>query len=350
MQRDRGGARAPLVELTLARLREFVREPEALFWTFVFPVLMSLALAFAFPGRNAPVLIALAPGPGYESARQALAAEPGVTLREVPPAGEAEARALREGEVHLVVVPVTPPTYRFDPARAESRVARLVADAALKRAEGRVEPWTAREEPVAIAGSRYVDWLIPGIIGMNIMGTGMWGLGFSIVTARMKNLLKRLVASPMRRGDYLLAQVLARMMFLVPEVAVPLGFGALALGMPINGSWINIVVVATIGALAFGALGLLAASRARTFESISGLLNITMLPMWILSGVFFSASNFPEAIQPVVQALPLTALVDALRAVVLDNASLGAIRDELLLLSAWTVVPFAAALRLFRWR
>jgi ABC-type multidrug transport system permease subunit len=346
---DRGGAHHPIVELTLTRLREFVREPEALFWTFIFPIVMSLVMAMAFPSRGAqPVPVGLAEGPGAEPIRQTLARAPGITVRDVARGGEQ--RALREGVVHVIVVPTDPPTYRFDGARAESRTARLVVDDALKRAAGRADPWVAREEPVEVPGSRYIDWLIPGMVAMGIMSNGMWGVGFSIVQARMRKLLKRMVASPMRKSEYLLAQLLARLLFLGPEVAVPLGFGVVAFRMPVNGSIAAIAVVALIGSLAFGSIGLLLGSRARTFEAVSGLMNLAMLPMWLLCGVFFSASNFPQAIQPLIKALPLTALVTALRAVVLEGATLQVVRGELLLLAAWTVVPFAVALRLFKWR
>lgn len=349
MTTDRGGASHPLVELTLARLREFVREPEALFWAFVFPIVMSVALAVAFPARGSrPVVVGLGEGPRAEAVRRALSADAGIAVRDVP--ARDEPRAIREGDVHVVVIPTEPPTYKFDPARDESRVARLVVDEALKRADGRRDPWTAREEPMAIAGSRYIDWLIPGILGMNIMSTGMWGIGFSIVQARIRKLLKRLVASPMRKREYLLAQMLARLVFLAPEVAVPLAFGALVLGMPVRGSLGAIAVVCVCGAFAFTALGLLAASRPRTIEAISGVLNLSMLPMWVLCGVFFSASNFPQVSQPLIQALPLTALNDALRAVILEGATLRAVSGDLGLLAGWTVVPFALALRLFRWR
>ncbi len=346
---NRGVTHSPLLELTLARLREFVREPEALFWAFVFPIVMSVALAIAFPGgRVRPVIVGLEPGPQIDAVRDTLRATPDVRVREL--SREEQERALREGEVHLVVVPTDPPAYRFDPARDESRIARLVIDDALKRGAGREDPWRAREEPVQVAGSRYIDWLIPGILGMNIMGTGMWGIGFSIVQSRMRKLLKRLVASPMRRWEYLLAQTLARLVFLGPEILVPLGFGALALGMPIRGSYGAIVVVSLVGALAFTGIGLLAASRARTFEAISGILNMCMLPMWVLSGVFFSAANFPEMVQPFIQALPLTALIDALRAVILEGAGVREVSGELALLSAWAVFPFVIAVKTFRWR
>jgi ABC-type multidrug transport system permease subunit len=344
-----GGGYRPLVELTLARVREFIREPEAMFWTFVFPILISLALAIAFPttgGRT--VLVGVAPGAAAETLRRALASADGVVVREVAP--ENEQRALREGEVHLVVGNTTPPTYRFDPAREESRVARLVVDDALKSAAGRRDPWEAAEQPVAIAGSRYIDWFIPGLVGLGLMSNGMWGVGFPITQARMRNLLKRFVASPMRRRDYLLALMFARLLGVPAEVGLPLVFGAFAFGMPVNGSLGAIAVVGVIGGLAFAALGLLLACRARTFEAISGLMNLGMLPMWILSGIFFSASNFPDAMQPFVQALPLTAAIDALRAVVLDGASLREIADELFLLVAWGVASFGIALRFFRWR
>lgn len=348
MNECRGGAGHPLVELTMTRLREFIREPEALFWAFVFPIIMSVALAVAFPARGTrPVSVGLAEGANAASVRATLAAAPGITVRDVTPRDEA--RAIRDGEVHVIVVPTDPPTYRFDPARDESRAARLAVDAALKRAAGRPEPWTAREEPLAVPGSRYIDWLVPGILGMNIMSTGMWGIGFSIVQSRLRKLLKRLVASPMRKSQYLLAQMLARIVFLAPEVAVPLGFAALVLGVPIRGSFGAIAVVVLVGGLSFTALGLLTASRPRTIEAVSGILNLSMLPMWVLSGVFFSTANFPAGLQPFIHALPLTALNDALRAVILEGATVRAVAGELLLLAAWGIVPFLLALRLFRW-
>jgi len=343
----RRGARPALLELTLARLREFVREPEALFWTFFFPMIMSVAMALAFPSRGAqPVRVGLAPGDS--ELRRALAADPGVSVRDLMP-GE-ELRALRDGSVHVIVVPGTPPTYRFDPSRDESRAARLVVDNVLKRAAGRPDPWSAREDAVQIAGSRYVDWLIPGILCLGIMNNGMWSIGFMTVQARLRRLLKRLAASPMQKRDYLLAQILARLALLAPEVAVPLVFGVLAFGMPINGSIADIAIVSLVGALMFGAFGLLVGSRVRTIEGINGLMNLSTLPMWVLSGVFFSASNFPSFVQPVIKVLPLTAFVDAMRAVVLEGQSLGAIRVELLMLVSWGVACFAIALRLFKWR
>jgi ABC-type multidrug transport system permease subunit len=340
---------SPLVQLTLARFREFIREPEAVFWTFVFPIVVSLALAMAFPSRaDSDVLVGLQPGPAADSLRSTLMRSGGIAVRDVRP--EDQRRALREGVVNVVVIPSDPPTYRFDPAREESRFARAAVDDALKRAAGRQDPWTAREEPQEVAGSRYIDWFVPGLIGMGLMSNSMWGIGFGIVQARMRKLLKRMIASPMRKSEYLLAQLIARLAFLPAEVLVPLLFAVIAFGMPVNGSAGAIVVTTLVGTLSFGAIGLLLATRARTIEAISGLMNLVMLPMWILSGVFFSSANFPDAVQPVIHALPLTALIDALRAIILDGATLGDVRRELAVLGIWGVAPFFAALRLFSWR
>ena len=344
-----GGPRHPLFELTRARLFECVREPEALFWTFLFPIVMSVAMAIAFAASGSQeVRVGVDPHADDDGWRTALARSTDIVVREIPAADQL--RALRDGQVHLIVLPGNPPTYRFDPARAESRLARLVVDAALKRAAGRAEPWQAHEDTIEIPGSRYVDWLIPGIVGLGIMNNSLWSIGFMTVQARLRKLLKRLAASPMRKSHFLMAPVLARMVFLGPEVAVPLAFGALAFGMPVRGAILNIVAVSIAGALAFGAIGLLMGSRVRTFEAISGLMNLTTVPMWVLSGVFFSASNFPDPVQPVIQALPLTAVVDALRGVVLEGATLGAVWTELAILAGWTIVPFALALRIFKWR
>ncbi len=347
--RERGGAYPPLVELTLARLREFLREPEALFWVLVFPILMACALGVAFRARgDEPIVVGVVGHAGVQQVTAILERTPGVSVRRLDAAGIA--LALQRAEVQVVVEPGTPPTYHLDPTRAESRLARRTVDDLLQRAAGRVDAFAARDAPMDAVGSRYIDWLLPGLLGMNIMSTGLWGLGFSIVHARTRKLLKRLIASPMRRRDYLLAQLFGRLVFLGIEVGALLLFGHLAFGVPMRGSIALVLGTCLIGAVAFGGLGLLVASRARTIEAVSGLLNLVMLPMWVLSGVFFSAANFPAAMQPAIQALPLTALNDALRAVMLEGAGVAEVARELGVLVGWGLASFAVALRIFRWR
>ena len=338
----------PLLELTIARLLEFVREPEAVFWVIVFPLALAFALGIAFRSKGEePVYAGVVDAAGAAEVRAALAPAPMIHVRLLR-ANQVD-RALRDGDVQVVVVPGAPPTYRFDAGRPESAVARLAVDGALQRAAGRVDRFTAHDQRVEVVGSRYIDWLIPGLLGMNIMGTGMWSIGFTVVWARNRRLLKRLAATPMARRDYLLAQMLARLVFLVVEAGGLLGFAAIVFSVPIRGSIAALTVVLLVGALAFSGLGLLVASRARTIEAASGWMNFSMLPMWVVSGVFFSSAHFPAVTQPFIHALPLTALNDALRAVVLDGAVLTAVGGELAILAAWAAVCFALALKVFRW-
>jgi ABC-type multidrug transport system permease subunit len=341
-----------LVQLTRVRYREFFREPEAVFWVFIFPVLLAAGLGIAFRNR-APDLISVAVvASDTAPARmvEALRKTPGL---EVSTSSESAAgEALRTGEISIVVLPFPDGSveYRYDDTRPESRIARLVVDDVLQRAAGRQDLLPLSERLVHERGSRYIDFLVPGLLGMNLMGSGIWGVGFAIVDARKKRLLKRLIATPMSRPQYLASFVLSRLTLLVIEVGLLLGFGALVFGVPFRGSLLILAGVCVLSSLAFTSLGLLVSSRVQTMEGASGLMNLVMLPMWIFSGVFFSASRFPETIQPFIQALPLTAVVDALRANILRGAGWQALGAELGIILAWMGVSFILALRLFRWR
>lgn len=340
---------SPLREITLGRVKSFLREPEALFWTFVFPIMMAIGLGLAFGERKAePVTIGVERGSAGERYAAALRASDEVEPRLLTPA-EAEA-ALRKGEVAVVLAGRDTVVYRYDPAREESRVARLLADQAVQRAAGAPRPVMTRDDRERTPGSRYIDWVIPGLIGLNLMSTGMWGTGFGLVQMRSKKQLKRLSSTPMRKRDFLLGQILGRMVFLPLEVAPIVLFALLAFGVEIAGSVLLFAGLVLLGAMAFSGLGLLASSRARTIEGVSGILNVVMLPMFVLSGVFFSSTRFPEPVQPFVQALPLTAMNDALRGVYNEGAGLAGIAGEVGILAAWTVVTFALAVRLFRWQ
>jgi ABC-2 type transport system permease protein len=340
--------------LCLARFREFYRESEVVFWSFIFPIILSICLGLAFRNRPAEVLsAAVVEGPGADELAETLRGTPGLKVGVLP---EAEAsRALTLGRVEVVVVPKpTPPAspaleYRLDLSRPEAVVARARVDDALQRAAGRRDPLASSDRPVVEPGGRYIDFLIPGIIGMNLMSGGMWGVGFNLVDMRIKKLLKRLTATPMRRGDFMAAQMAVRVAFMVLEVSFLLTFARLAFGVPLRGSLAAVLAVGLVGALSFGGIGLLVASRARRIETVTGLMNVIMMPMFICSGIFFSADRFPDALQPLVRALPLTALNDALRAVILEGASLPSQARRLLLLLAWGGLSFVSGLRLFRW-
>jgi ABC-2 type transport system permease protein len=351
--RERQGWREyPLAQLVKVRFLEFWREPEAVFWVFIFPILLAAGLGIAFRQR-APEVVkvgVLVSEPSAAAISDALARDP--RLEVIPLADSAGMHALRTGRIALFAVPSAVRTveYRYDDTRPDARNARLLVDDAIQRAAGRRDAATVRERHVREPGARYIDFVIPGLLAMNLMGSGIWGVGFTIVESRRKKLLKRLVATPMSRAQYLASFILARLAMLVLEVGGLLGFGIWVFGVPARGSLGTLVLVTLIAALAFSAIGLLVASRVRTIEGASGLMNLVMLPMWIFSGVFFSASNFPDAAQPFIQALPLTAAADALRATLLEGASLPALSPELGILGAWLAVSFTAALALFRWR
>lgn len=339
----------PLVELTLSRFREFVREPEAVFWVFAFPVIMTCALGIAFRSRGSePIIAGVVEQAGADKLISALEQNGRFTIRRIAP--DDVDHALRDGRAPVVVVPGTPPTYRFDEARAESQVARLAVDAALQRGAGRQDAFVPVEQPIEVIGSRYIDWLVPGLLGMNIMGTGMWGVGFAIVQARSKKLLKRLIATPMSKTHFLLSLVLSRLATLSLEVIIIIGFAWIAFGVAVHGHLWALALLALLGAITFGGLGLFVASRARTIEAVSGLMNLVMLPMWVLSGVFFASTNFPDAMQPFIHVLPLTALNDAMRAVVNEGRPLSAVVPQIVTLALWGASSFLLSLKLFRWQ
>jgi ABC-type multidrug transport system permease subunit len=335
-----------LYQLTMVRFRLFWREPEAIFWIFVFPILLAVGLGMAFRNRPADVLqVAATTVP----LTRALAADKGLTAVTM---NEADGtRALARGSILLLAIQ-TPDgvSYKYDETNPDARTARMVADRAIQTAAGQREAVHAEDQLVHETGSRYIDFVVPGLLGMNLMGSAIWGMGFSIVESRQKKLLKRLVASPMPRWQYLASYLLSRLAMLVIEVAGFLGFARLVFGVPFRGSMWQLAFLCVLTSLAFSALGLLVASRARTMEAASGLMNLVMLPMWILSGVFFSATRFPALIQPVVRALPLTAAIDAMRGNMLQGMNLGQLTAQLAILLAWLVVPFAISLRIFRWR
>src|SRR5438445_5658143 len=291
----------PLVQLSLARMREFYREPEAIFWVFGFPIVLAFALGIAFRNRGPGELrVAVQQGSGDSAVAATLARAPGLSAVVLD---SSQARLqLRIGRLALLVVPGETVVYRFDSTRTESRLARLEADEALQRSRGRVDPARVTDERVTEPGSRYIDFLIPGLLGMNLMGSGLWGVGFSVVQARTKKLLKRFMATPMRRSHYLLSFILSRLLFLFLEIAALVGFGWVMFGVGVRGSYGALALITVLGALSFAGLGMLVASRARTIEAVSGLMNLVMLPMWILSGTFFSYARFPEAMQPLVKA------------------------------------------------
>jgi ABC-type multidrug transport system permease subunit len=340
--------RSPFQQLFVARLKEFYRQPEVVFWVFGFPILLAIVLGIAFRTKAPDVIaVGVLAGAGSDAVVAALPESGGFDATIV---AEADAATeLRLGRVSIVVVPGAEPLLRFDPTRPESVMARARVDDALQRAAGRADVLTLREELVTQPGARYIDFLIPGLLGMNIMSGGLWGIGFVIVEMRSRKLLKRLVATPMKRSHFMAAMMASRMLLVIGELALLLGFAWLVFDLVNQGSLLLVTALSLLGAFSFAGLGLLVACRARKIETVSGLMNLVMMPMFVASGIFFSADRFPDVVQPFVQALPLTALNDALRAVILEGADLSSQLGRIAILGAWGGVSFVLALRWFRW-
>ena len=341
------------MHLLIAREKEMWREPEVIFWVFGFPILLALGLGIAFRNKPAEVhRMAIVAGKDAARTLEMLQASPqkGLVKAEVLPESSAF-NQFRLGKYDLVVIPQSSSSfeYRFDPARPESVLTRSIVNDALQAVAGRKDPLATSEKASTEPGARYIDFLIPGLLGMNLMNSGMWGVGFALVDMRQRKQLKRFVATPMRRGDFLLALASSRLILMLVELVLLLGFGILAFHMRLMGSWAAVILISGIGALCFGGLGLLTASRAQKIESVSGLINLVMMPMWLFSGVFFSYERFPTVLLPLIKLLPLTALNDALRSSILEGGSLATQGSRLLVMVLWGGISYLLALRWFRW-
>ena len=348
--------RHPIIAITIARLQEFVRRPEAVFWVYFFPVLMVIVLGVAFRNQTAEVLT-------VDIAENSLSGEMLEKLSDIPTIDakvftETESRErLRTGKTMLMIEASEPGEsgsigeleYLFDPARPGSVQARNVIDDLLQESAGRKDVLESKDVVYSEPGGTYVDFLVPGLLAMGLMGGGLWGVGFAIVDLRIRKLLKRLMATPMRRTHFLMGMMTSRLIFMVPQIVVLLLCSYLLFGVKIYGNWFSVLLIVLIGAVQFAAIGLLVASRAQTLETASGLMNLVMLPMWTLSGIFFSYERFPETVHPIIKLLPLTPVIDALRAIMMDGKSIATLGPEILVMLAWSIIPFAIALAIFRW-
>lgn len=360
---------APLRQLIWARLREFTREPASIFWVYGFPLIMIVTLGMAFQGQPIEkIRVAIERGSLDDVIAEGLARSERFESQII---SAEEARVeLRTGRVDLIIrggsVATLEPTsstvvdldelragtleFLYDDTRPGSVLARDAADQALQRAAGRTDPVTTTDTIVEEPGSGYVDFLVPGLIGLSLMGGGMWGVGYAIVDMRIRKLLKRFVATPMRRSDFLIGIMTSRLLFLIPEFVLLLVFAKLAFGVQSQGGYLPVALLILLGAIQFSGIGLLVASRAATIETISGLMNLVMLPMWIFGGVFFSNERFPDFLQPMIAVLPLTPLINSLRLVMLEGATLIDVAPQIGIMAIWSAATFSIALATFKWK
>ena len=342
----------PLFQLVLTRLLEFIREPQAVFWVYFFPLLMAFSLGIAFREKPAEeIKVCLGPKLDEETLKSLDKASGFAISHDTLQKG---LDLLRRGRVDAVVEAdpqngVGKIRIHTDPTRPESALAKAKIEVQLARAnQSGMGP--IPEVPLDLGGLRYIDFLIPGLLGINLMGGGLWGVGYALVDLRVRKLLKRFAATPLKVRDLLISMAISRFIFTAGQVIILLGASWLVFGVQVRGSIFEFCLIIGLGGFSFLALGLLVASRASKYETVNGIMNLVMLPMYVFSGVFFSAERFPEVIGPAIRLLPLTALNDSLRAIMNDGRSISSLGGEILILILWTAGALILAIRLFRWR
>jgi ABC-type multidrug transport system permease subunit len=351
----------PLWQLTLVRLKEFFREPAAVFWVYGFPLLLAVSLGIAFRDRpvekiTVDVVADAGDEAGVRRAEAVLALLAQDERIRAIRSSSSEARTrLRTAKTGLIIEvapsdakPAAEWSYTLDPNRPECVLARSAVETVRLRSllgSSSPVPDQTLDEP----GGRYIDFLIPGLIGTNLMGGGLFGVGFVIVDMRVRKLLKRYLATPMKRHHFLLSLMFSRLVFMIIEIAILVGFAYFAFDIRVHGNPFAFAFLILLGGYAFAGLGLLIASRAKTIETVSGLMNAIMLPMYVVSGVFFPSDRFPDFVQPIIRLLPLTAINDGLRAVMNEGAGFAALGFPAAILLAWGTIAFTLALRWFRW-
>jgi ABC-2 type transport system permease protein len=350
----------PLRELFLARARQFFREPETIFWVYFFPLIMMLTLGMAF--RSPPESIVRIRIEGKDRDRcerlSALLSGAGIEIEAESKDGEPKSEASREARteldptIDLIVVCGENGDYelRVDPARPSSVLARERVERRIRASTADASAPNFQESVVDAPGARYIDWLVPGLIGLNILGGGIYGVGFVAVDLRIRKLLKRLRATPMRRTHFLVSLIGGRLVFLIPEMSAILLVAHYLFGVEIRGHLLAVFGAGFIGAVSFAGIGLLVASRATKIETISGLMNLILMPMWLFGDVFFAAARYPDWMQPFVLALPLTQLNRAFRGIILEGHTIADESTALAIVLAWGLIAFPIALKWFRWQ
>lgn len=345
----------PVFAITITRLKEFVRRPEAVFWVYFFPVLMIIVLGLAFQNQTAETFNVNVINNSWATyVTQPLADHPQITTHLVD--DKESSQRLRSGKSVMAITATQNDggqrqfQYRFDTKRPGAVAAKKLVDDILQAASGRVDVFAAEEIQFDEPGGTYVDFLVPGLLGIGLMGGGMWGVGYAIVDMRIRRLLKRYMATPMRRSHFLLSMLLSRLVFMVPQIALTLLVAYWMFDVRVYGNVSAVAILVLLGAFEFAAVGLMVGSRAQTVETASGLMNFVMLPMYTLCGAFFSYERFPEVFHPFIRWLPLTPIIDSLRSVMMDGESLVDQWPEIAVMSVWCVTPFAIAMLIFRWR
>jgi ABC-2 type transport system permease protein len=356
-----------LKALVASQVKEFYREPEVVFWAFFFPVLLSWVLGIAFDvrGESARVVGALelesnrggtlhkliekshqryaGSSSKYFSAKNKNPFEFMFTDK------EGALRAIKQGKIEMFIELATDGKikYYYDPKNSDARLSFLL----LEKYFFPPEQHAADSEPVPLVlpGSRYIDFLIPGLLGLEIMNSSMWGIAWSLIEMRSKKLLRRMAASPMNRNVYVLSQIITRLAFGVVEFLAIYLFAFFYFKVRIEGSIAALIMVFISSNIAFGGLAFLLGAHSASTRVGNGIINAVTLPMMMLSGIFFSYHNFPSWAIPMIKLLPLTLITDCIRAIFLESAGIPRVLLPSCILFASGIIFTAASLKIFKW-
>jgi len=363
-----------LGQLIIAYSKELIREPGVLFWGIVFPILMSLGLGIAFTKKqdierhvaivntsdseNKKILNFLSnngeiiSGDNGEDTYKIILQDENMgntTLYFEPMSWENAMAQLKKGTLGIIVEEKEGyKIYHFDPSNTDAQLTYMKISAVFN---SRVLQ-SARNDvvkPLTLRGTRYIDFLIPGLIAMNVMTSCLWGLGYGVIDKRSKKLMRRMVATPMKKSHFLFSLITVRFTMNLLESGLLFLFAWLVFGVIIQGSIFALIIVFLAGNLAFSGLAVFIASRTANTEIGNGLINAIVIPMMVLSGIFFSYYNFPEWSIPYIQKLPLTLLTDGIRGIFIEGGGMSAILIPSILMVTFGTIFFLFGLRIFKW-
>jgi ABC-2 type transport system permease protein len=368
-----------LFRLTSAYFLELIREPGVIFWGIVFPILMALGLGIAFTKKPDMTRTVAVIG-GVESQTQHLPVLHGILNRNgfqlsrmdgptekysfsienekigkttyilIPTTLENALQLLKRGNINLILEEVDEDIiYHFDPSNPEAQLVYLQLSKILKSGFSINEQVAENIEPMTVTGTRYIDFLIPGLMAMGIMMSCMWGISYGIIDKRTKKLLRRMIATPMKKHHFLIALITVRLGMNFVEAALLFIFALLFFHISIQGDVSALTAVFISGNICFSGIAIFTSSRTANTEVGNGLINAVVLPMVVLSGIFFSYHNFPNWSIPVIQKLPLTMLADGMRSIFIEGAGWPETVFISTTMSLIGVVFFSTGLKIFRW-
>ncbi|MEX2445039.1 MAG: ABC transporter permease [Alkalispirochaeta sp.] len=325
-----------------ARTMEFVRDRGTFFWNLLFPVVLVFGFAFAFSGQDQTLFtVGILGEPGEDFPFMEIEQIEFIRYDGSDLSAEEVVERVRRHQLDMAL-DFESGRYYVNRQSANGPVLRRLL-------ESTVGTVPLQEEAVSGEPIRYVDWVVPGIIGMNMMFSCLFGVGFVIVRYRKNGVLKRLKATPVSAFTFISAQAASRLMIVVVTSAVVYAGTNAFLNFVMHGSYLLLLLLTSLAILCMIAVGLVFASRIKSEELAGGLLNLVTFPMIILSGVFFSLEGTPQIMQRVSRALPLTHFTEGARAIMIEGAGFAQVAPNLAYLVIVTLLLLALAAGLFRW-